>query len=98
MPLLHIRVSTRSRERGQGHYSTYFFQMYIILIPEKEKKCFSLFHFFFLKKYLTIKSTLSNGWLTVYQFYSFVQNIYMTESFHMKCLYQDRKFDPIHVI
>jgi hypothetical protein len=73
MPLLHIRVSTRSRERGQGHYSTYFFQMYIILIPEKEKKRFSLFHFF-----------LSNGWLTVhvYQFYWFVQNIYMTESFH----------------
>ena len=49
MPLLHIRVSTRSRERGQGHYSTYFFQMYIILIPEKEKKRFSLFHFFFEK-------------------------------------------------
>ena len=71
MPLLHIRVSTRSRERGQGHYSTYFFQMYIILIPEKEKKRFSLFFYFFLEK-----STLSNGWLTVYQFYSYVQDIH----------------------
>jgi len=66
MPLLLIRISTRSRERGQGHYSTYFLQIYIILIPEKEKKWFYLFIFFFLQKYLAIKSTLSNGWLTVY--------------------------------
>lgn len=49
MPLLHIRVSTRSRERGQGHYSTYFLQMYIILIPEKEKQIFILFLFFCCK-------------------------------------------------
>lgn len=38
---------------------------------KKKKKGFLYFFLFFLEK-----STLSNGWLTVYQFYSYVQDIH----------------------
>ena len=64
MPLLHIRVSTRSRERGQGHYGTYFLQMYIILIPEKEKKGFLYFYyFFFMQRYISYNQVYIKQWL-----------------------------------